>query len=53
MATYSGQIIKYDDAIKSQISLMPEKFDFNAPPRSLPDANGRYEIPMPGKTKVI
>ncbi len=53
MATYSGKVLTYDQALNSKISLMPEKFAWDAPPRSLPDANGRYKIPMPGQTKVI
>ncbi len=53
MATYSGKVLTYDQALNSKISLMPEKFAWDAPPRSLPDANGRYKIPMPGVTRVI
>jgi predicted dehydrogenase len=52
MASYSGQVIYWEDAIKSNLSLMPKKFDFDAPPPTVPDAEGRYPIPMPGKTKV-
>jgi myo-inositol 2-dehydrogenase/D-chiro-inositol 1-dehydrogenase len=53
MATYSGQEIKWEDAINSKISVMPEKFDFNADPPTMPDADGKYPIPTPGVTKVI
>ena len=53
MATYSGKPLTYDQALNSKISLMPEKFAWDALPKSLPDANGRYKIPMPGETKVI
>jgi predicted dehydrogenase len=53
MATYSGQMVKWDAAINSKVSIMPTKFDFNAPPPTLPDANGRYPIPMPGTTQVL
>jgi predicted dehydrogenase len=51
MATYSGQIVEWDKALNSGISLQPEKYDFNAPPPVLPDANGNYPIPVPGKTR--
>jgi hypothetical protein len=53
MATYSGKVIFWDDAIKSELSLMPAKFDFNAPPPTVPDDKGRYPIPMPGQTSVF
>ena len=53
MASYSGKVIKWDAAINSQISLAPKSYDFNAEPPVLPNAQGRYAIPMPGKTVVI
>ena len=53
MATYSGQIIKWDDALNSQLSLAPASYDFAASPPSVPDADGRYPIAIPGVTKVI
>jgi myo-inositol 2-dehydrogenase / D-chiro-inositol 1-dehydrogenase len=53
MATYSGQEIAWDKAIESQISLAPDEFSFAATPKSLPDANGLYQLPVPGLTKVV
>jgi predicted dehydrogenase len=53
MATYSGKPLTYEQALNSKIDLMPETFAWDALPRSLPDAHGRYKIPMPGITKVI
>jgi myo-inositol 2-dehydrogenase/D-chiro-inositol 1-dehydrogenase len=49
MATYSGKIVKWDDAIAKGPSLMPENFSFDAKPPTVPDENGKYPIPMPGK----
>ena len=49
MATYSGKIVKWDDAIAKGPSLMPEVFAFDAKPPTVPDENGKYPIPMPGK----
>ncbi len=53
MATYSGQVVKWDDAMKSGQSLADfdalTSFDMDAPIK--PDANGNYEVPVPGKTK--
>lgn len=52
-ATYSGEIIKWDDALKAENSLFPDKLAWDAMPKSLPDANGLYTVAMPGKTKVL
>lgn len=52
-ATYSGEVIKWDDALKAENSLFPDKLAWDALPKSLPDANGLYAIAMPGKTKVL
>lgn len=53
MATYSGKRIKWEDAINSQINLMPDRLAWDALPKSLPDKDGFYPIPMPGKAKVV
>ena len=52
-ATYSGETIKWDDALKAENSLMPDQLSWTARPKVLPDENGLYPVPMPGKTKVI
>ncbi|KLT65695.1 Gfo/Idh/MocA family protein [Pedobacter sp. BMA] len=52
-ATYSGQTIKWDEALAANNSLLPERFAWDANPQLMPDANGLYPIPMPGKTKVL
>ncbi len=52
-ATYSGQVVEWDDLLNSNISLMPKKFAFDADPPVMPDKDGRYPIPIPGETKVI
>ncbi len=49
MATYSGQKITMEAALKSNISLAPDSFTWDTLPKSLPDANGFYPIPVPGK----
>ena len=53
MATYSGQIIEWDKAIQSGLSIMPEKFDFNALPPVLPNDDGYYPVAVPGVTKYV
>jgi predicted dehydrogenase len=51
MATYSGQVIDFDQALNSGISIMPKTFAWDAKPPTLPDANGFYAIATPGVTK--
>lgn len=51
MATYTGQKIKWDDAIKSEVNLQPDSYTWATMPKTLPDANGFYPIPVPGKDK--
>jgi myo-inositol 2-dehydrogenase / D-chiro-inositol 1-dehydrogenase len=53
MCTYSGKEISWNQAINSKISLAPDEFSFDATPKSLPDANGLYALPVPGLTDVV
>jgi myo-inositol 2-dehydrogenase / D-chiro-inositol 1-dehydrogenase len=53
MATYSGQKVTMEEAMKSNISLAPETFTWDTIPKSLPDANGFYPIPVPGKYVAV
>jgi predicted dehydrogenase len=53
MATYSGQVLEWDKLLASGISVMPQTFDWNALPPTVPDEDGRYPIPVPGKTKYF
>jgi myo-inositol 2-dehydrogenase/D-chiro-inositol 1-dehydrogenase len=53
MATYSGQVLKWEEALNSEISIMPKTFAFDAETPTKPDANGHYPIPTPGVTKVV
>ncbi len=52
-ATYSGEVIKWEDALKAENSLFPDKLSWDAMPKVLPDANGLYPVAMPGKTKAL
>ena len=51
MATYSGKVITWDQALNSDLQLMPETMTWGSTPPTLPDSKGRYKIPVPGKTK--
>ena len=53
MATYSGKVIKWDEAMQSNLSLAPDNLTWNSPAPVQPNAEGRYEIPTPGKTIVM
>ena len=53
MATYSGQVIEWDKAINSGISIMPTTFSFDAEPPVKPDENGLYAAAIPGVTKYF
>ncbi len=51
MATYSGQVVRWDDAVRSGPSLFPETLAFDANPRDLPGPDGNYPMAVPGTFK--
>jgi hypothetical protein len=51
MATYSGQVIKWDEAMKSDADLSPKRYSWDAEAPVKPGADGLYACAMPGKTK--
>jgi predicted dehydrogenase len=53
MATYSGKVVSWEEGFNSDLSLLPEKFSWDANPKSMPDKDGRYEIPVPGAKEWI
>ncbi|MES2005413.1 MAG: Gfo/Idh/MocA family oxidoreductase [Bacteroidota bacterium] len=53
MATYSGQIIEWDKAINSGIDIHPTTYAWDAMPPVVPNADGFYNIPIPGVTKYF
>jgi predicted dehydrogenase len=55
MATYSGQMLKWDQCLNSELVISPvEKYtSFQDEPPHKPDANGWYALPVPGQTKVV
>ncbi len=52
MASYSGQQITWEQMLKSQERLAPEKYAFDATPPVVPGPDGRYPVAMPGMTAV-
>ena len=53
MATYSGKVVTWEEALASDLSLAPDRYDFEAPPPVLPDDEGRYRVAIPGETVVL
>jgi len=53
MATYSGKMIEWDEAINSKISVMPKRFAWDAEPPVKPRSDGWYDHAVPGKTVVV
>jgi predicted dehydrogenase len=54
MATYSGQVVRWDDAVAKGPNEMPAKLAWNAAPPVLPDKDGSYEhaVAVPGVYKA-
>jgi len=53
MATYSGKVVDWDEALQTGIDLSPAEYDFAAVPPVVPNEEGFYPVPVPGKTKVM
>jgi len=53
MATYSGKMVKWEEALNSQIDLFPDKLAWDAMPKVLPNADGLYPVAVPGKTVTV
>jgi hypothetical protein len=54
MATYSGKELKWDDAINSELSIMPKSYAWDADPGPKMDPEtGLYPCAVPGVTKVL
>lgn len=53
MATYSGKLVTWDEAVEKGPNEMPETLAWDANPPVLPDANGSYEhaVAVPGVYK--
>ena len=48
MANYSGKVVKWDDAMASDITEFPENLAWDAPAPVQKDDDGDYPIPIPG-----
>lgn len=54
MATYSGQVVKWDEAVAKGPDEMPQTLAWDAQPPVLPDPDGGYQssVPVPGVYKA-
>ncbi len=48
IAVYTGKVIKWDEAMKSNIDLMPDRLAWDAMPKVVPNADGFYPVAVPG-----
>jgi len=53
MATYSGQVVSWDEALKSELNLTPDRLEWNAPTKVVPGPDGIYPCAVPGVTKAL
>ncbi|MBI5394368.1 MAG: Gfo/Idh/MocA family oxidoreductase [Verrucomicrobia bacterium] len=53
MAAYSGKIVTWDEAVKSELSYAPDKLAWDAVPKSVPGPDGVYPCATPGVTKAL
>ncbi len=53
LATYSGQVVEFDKALNSGLSLQPSTYAWNADMPVKPNADGYYPIAIPGVTKYF
>lgn len=53
LATYTGQVVEWDAALNSGMSLQPSRYAWDADMPSKPDANGFYAVAVPGVTKFF
>jgi len=50
MATYSGKLVTWEEALNSKVDLFPEHLAFDAPTKVNPGPDGHYAYAIPGKT---
>ncbi len=55
MATYSGKLLRWEDAFNSALKLAPglDSMRIDSQPPLKPDAEGKYAVAMPGTTQAL
>ena len=49
MASYSGKLIEWDSAMNADENLVPDNLSWQSKAPVLPDNQGKYKVPVPGK----
>jgi len=50
MATYSGKLIEWESAMNADEQLVPDNLSWGSTAPVLPDNQGKYKVPVPGKS---
>jgi myo-inositol 2-dehydrogenase / D-chiro-inositol 1-dehydrogenase len=53
MATYSGKLVTWEEAMASQLQLTSDAEDWNGAAPVKPDENGFYPVAVPGISKAV
>jgi predicted dehydrogenase len=53
LATYTGNVVEWDAALNSGLSIQPTRYAWDADMPLKPDANGLYPVAVPGATKFM
>lgn len=53
MATYTGQVITWDQVMNSQENLVPDNLTWATQPPVMPDEEGWYPVAIPGTTQPV
>ena len=53
MATYTGQVITWDQVMNSQEKLVPDNLTWETQPPVMPDEEGWYPVAIPGTTQPV
>jgi hypothetical protein len=46
-------VVSWDESLQSDLSLAPDRYDFNGTPPVLPGKDGIYPCAIPGVTRVL
>ena len=49
MASYSGKLIEWDSAMNADENLVPDNLSWQSKAPVIPDNQGKYKVPVPGK----
>ena len=52
MSTYTGKEVTWQQALDSKNDTMPKNLSWDAETPTKPGADGLYQLPVPGKTRI-